>query len=394
MKPDLQVSSRHSLKVFACPPDYSPTRFFNRYCKQYVAPIYYMHLSEIGRYTHVNAIQLWGWTFDQLADELAIKKDAHDFGGYVAQRKEGTIPCASSRVSEVFKSAYLRVLDALWSAKLLDDASFRALSSVVCPVDFSFWNIGVIERPAWWPQASTGKERLESSDEWRQTSDIALRDIEGRHLIFAAGPCSSPDEELQSIRFSLVPFGYRISGPRLPTPERIADLLDPPTWSVDVMNRKQLSFFEVPLSEWEASRQEGLRIGDVMLLPLLARINSTNINCWQYWRGTSPLMFPTELLAQGTASVEESGWHLEHDGRRTFSGFDWTRGPMQRLRFQFNDCGQFATADRTWLEGALAEHKLKLGFVLSHEYRIRKSEYADDHEESTFAKLINFSSLI
>ena len=66
---------------------------------------------------------------------------------------------------------------------------------------------------------------------------------------------------------------------------------------------------------------------------------------------------------------------------------------MQRLRFQFNDCGQFATADRTWLEAALAAYKLKLGFVLSHEYRIRKSEYSD-HEELTFAKLINFNSLI
>lgn len=393
MKPNPQVSSKHSLKVFACPPDYSPTRFFNRYCKQYVAPIYHMHLSEIGRSTNINAIQLWGWTFDQLADELVIKKDAHDFGSYVAQRKEGTIPCASSRVSEVFKSAYLRVLEALWSAKLLDDASFRALSAIVCPVDFSFWNIGVIERPGWWPQASTGKEGLKSSDEWQQTSDIALRDIDGRQLIFAAGPCSSTDEELQSARFSLVPFAYRVSGPRLPTPERIAELLDLPTWSVDVMQAKPLSLFEVPLSEWEPSRQEGVRIGDLMLLPLLARIDSTNINCWQYWRGTSPLMFPTELLAQGTAALGESGWHLERDGQRAFSGYDWTQGPMQRLRFQFNDCGQFATADRTWLEATLAEHKLKLGFVLSHEYRIRKSEYSD-HEESTFAKLINFSSLI
>jgi hypothetical protein len=394
MKPDPQVSSRDSLKVFACPPDYSPTRFFNRYCKQYVAPIYHMHLSEIGRHTHVNAIQLWGWTFDQLADELAMKKDTHDFGSYVAQRKEGTIPCASSRVSEVFKSAYLRVIEGLWSAKLLDDASFRALSAIVCPVDFSFWDIGVIERPAWWPQGSTVKKGLKPSDEWDQTSDIALRDLDGRHLIFASGPCSSPDEELQSVRFSLTPFGYRVSGPRLPPPERIAEVLDRPTWTVDVLQAKRLSFFEVPLPEWESSRQEGLRIGDLMLLPLLARIDSTNINCWQYWRGTNPLIFPTELLAQGTAAVEDSGWHLERDGQRVFSGYDWTQGPMQRLRFQFNDCGRFATADRKWLEGALAKHKLKLGFVLSHEYRIRKSEYADEHEESTFAKLINFSSLI
>ena len=78
-----------------------------------------MHRAKSDGPTNINAIQLWGWTFDQLADELAINKDANDFGSYVAQRKEGTIPCASSRVSEVFKSAYLRVLEALWSASPL-----------------------------------------------------------------------------------------------------------------------------------------------------------------------------------------------------------------------------------------------------------------------------------
>jgi hypothetical protein len=393
MNPDPQVSSKHSLEVFACPSDYSPTRFFTRYCKQYVAPIYHMHLSEIGRTKGTDIIQLWGWTFDRLADKLAIKRDADDFGGYVAQRKDGTIPCASSRVSEVYKSAYLRVLEALWSANLLDDATYRALSTIVCPVDFSFWDIGVIERPGWWPQASTKMEGLESKDEWQRTSELASRDIDGKQLIFAAGPCSAPDDELQSIRFSLVPFGYKVTGSRLPTPERIAELLYRPTWSVDVMQNKRLSFFEVPLSKWESSGQEGIRIGDLLLVPLLARIESTNINCWQYWRGMSPLMFPTAPLARGTVAVGPKEWSLEADSKRVFSGYNWTQGPLQRLRFNFNDAGQFASADPTWLEAALNERGFKLAFVLSHEYRIRKSEYSD-HDESTFAKLLHFSSLI
>lgn len=51
MNSTANVSSRHSIEVFACPSDYKPTRFFTRYCKQYVAPIYHMHLSEIARTT-------------------------------------------------------------------------------------------------------------------------------------------------------------------------------------------------------------------------------------------------------------------------------------------------------------------------------------------------------
>jgi len=391
---DHQAPSSHSLEVFACPSDYAPSRFFARYNKSFVPPIYHKNLSDIGRSTNIDVIRLWGWTFDRLGERLGIRRDAQEFGSYVSDRRDGSIPCAASTVSEVFKSAYLRVLEALASTNLIDEASLRELSAIVCPLDLSFWKIGVYERPQWWPRISQSKENLQSSKEWEGTSELALKTLDGGDLIFAEGPITSEKDDLQSISFSLIPFGYQVVGKRLPTPERIYGLLNRPVWSLDSMHPKILSIFDARLPEWTPDGQEGIGVGDLLIVPLLARIDSTNINCWQYWRGMNPLVFPAVHLAKdGAAAVDDYTWSLTDQGRSVFSGFNWTNGPIRRLRFQFGECGQFAICDRAWLEAFLGKNNLDLGFALKQEYRIRKSEYSE-HDSSSFVKLLNFKQFI
>lgn len=391
---DPRDPSLHSLEVFACPPDYAPTRFFGKYNKSFVAPIYHMNLTEIGRSTNIDVIKLWGWSFDQLADRVGLRRDAQEFGRYVADHREGMIPCAASTVSDVFKSAYLRVLEALSSANMIDEASLRALSAVVCPVDFSFWKIRTKERPGWWPEAPQNKGGLQSSEEWERTSELVLKVLDGTDVIFAEGPLSSEKNDLQSISFSLISFGYRVVGRHLPSAEQVFNLLSRPVWSIDSMHPKALSIFEAPLSEWTADRHEGTHIGDLSMLPLLARIDSTNINCWQYWRGTSPLVFPAAYLAKGAAAeAGDQCWNLVDQGLTVFSGYNWTRGPMRRLGFKYGEYGQFATCNHTWLESFLCKNDLKLGFVLKHSYRIRKSEHTE-YESSSFAKFLNVDQII
>jgi hypothetical protein len=155
-----------------------------------------------------------------------------------------------------------------------------------------------------------------------------------------------------------------------------------------------LSIFDAPLTDWVPDDHEGIRIGDLRLLPLLARVHSTNINCWQYWRGINPLVFPSEPLAQvGNAVMHTRSWSLEDGSRSFFSGFSWINGPMSRLKFRYGEYGQFGIVDPKWLESMLGKFNLKLGFVLRHDYRIRKSEHSE-HETSSFAKLIRIDGII
>jgi hypothetical protein len=386
--------SGHTLEVFACPPDYSPSRFFTKYNKAYVPPIYHSNLTDVARSTSTDVLRLWGWTFDRLSEQTGNRKDAQEFGRYVSDHRDGIIPCGSSLTTEVFKSAYLRVLEALASTKLIDESSHLELSAIVCPLDLSLWQIGSNERPQWWPKASQTTGTLQSSEDWEKTSEIALASASGGSLVFAEGPLGSNEDVLQSSYFTLIPFGYRVTGKQLPLPEQIFRLLQRPTWSLDSLHPKMLSIFDVPLPEWIPDNHEGKEIGDLLLLPLLARIHSININCWQYWRGINPLVFPSVPLARGgRAAMHTRSWSLEDGGRSVYSGFSWINGPMRRLKFRYGEYGQFGTVDRKWLESILDEFDLRLGFVLRHDYRIRKSEHSE-HETSSFAKLLRMDGII
>jgi hypothetical protein len=386
--------SSHTLEVFACPPDYSPSRFFDKYNKAYVPPIYHSNLTDVARSTGTDVLQLWGWTFDRLSEQIGNRKDAQEFGRYVSDHRDGIIPCGSSLTTEVFKSAYLRVLEALASTNLIDESSCSELSAIVCPLDLSLWQIGSNERPQWWPRTYQTAGTLQSSDDWEKTSEIAMTSVNGGSLVFAEGPLVSNNDELQSSNFSLIPFGYRVTGKQLPSPEQIFRLLQRANWSLDSLHPKMLSIFNAPLTEWIPDNHEGIKIGDLLLLPLLARIHSTNINCWQYWRGINPLVFPSEPLARvGSAAMHTRSWSLEDEGRSVFSGFSWINGPMRRLKFRYGEYGQFGIVDNKWLESILGVFNLRLGFVLKHDYRIRKSEYSE-HETSSFAKLLRMDGII
>src|ERR1035437_7431233 len=198
----------HTLEVFACPPDYSPSRFFTKYNKAYVPPIYHSNLTDVARSTSTDVLRLWGWTFDRLSEQTGNRKDAQEFGRYVSDHRDGIIPCGSSLTTEVFKSAYLRVLEALASTKLIDESSHLELSAIVCPLDLSLWQIGSNERPKWWPKASQTTGTLHSSEDWEKTSEIALASASGGSLVFAEGPLYSNEDVLQSSYFTLIPFGY------------------------------------------------------------------------------------------------------------------------------------------------------------------------------------------
>lgn len=66
---------------------------------------------------------------------------------------------------------------------------------------------------------------------------------------------------------------------------------------------------------------------------------------------------------------------------------------MQRLKFRYGQYGQFGIVDHKRLESILHEFDLRLGFVLRHDYRIRKSEHSE-HETSSFAKLLGMDGII
>jgi len=392
---DGKVSEGYS-EVFACPPDYVPTRFFQKYNIGFVPPVYRDSLIAIGRSTRVDIVQLWGWTFDRLADRVGIGTDTHAFSRYTHDHRDGNIICASSRVSEVFKSSYLRVLEALEHARLIDRAVLRALSANVCPIDLSFWKIGFSDRPEWWPAASPKSTTLSSIEGWESTGSLALKIIESGQLLYMQGPFVRLEEDpLQESTFQLIPFAYQVSGPAIPDAAHVAKRLIRASWTINPEEKSALSVFNVPLAEWTAEDQHAFQIGDLTFVPLLAKVNVININCWQCERGLHRPVFPSAyLLGEGRASYDEKSWKYVENEEIPFVGRDWVAGPIDRMaKTEIVQHGQFAEIDCKWLDRILAENSFELAFVQEHTYWTRKNDYSDP-ERSQFFDYLRFVRLI
>lgn len=383
-------------EVFACPPDYVPTRFFQKYNIGFVPPVYRDSLIAIGRSTRVDIVQLWGWTFDRLAEHVGIGTDTHAFSSYTHDHRDGNIMCASSRVSEVFKSSYLRVLEALEHVRLIDRAVLRALSANVCPIDLSFWKIGFSERPEWWPAASPKSTTLSSIEGWESTGSLALKIIESGQLLYMQGPFVRLDEDpLQQSTFRLIPFAYQISGPAIPDAAEVARRLMRASWVIDPEAKSALSVFDVALDQWTEQDQRAFQIGDLRVVPLVAKTNTINTNCWQCERGLHRPAFPsTYLLGEGRASYDERSWKYVENEKELFVGRDWVAGPNDRMaKTEVVQHGQFAEIDCKWLDGILAENSFELAFIQEHTYWTRKNDHSDP-EKSQFFNYLNLKQII
>lgn len=383
-------------EVFACPPDYVPTRFFQKYNIGFVPPVYRDSLIAIRRTIGLDVVQLWGWTFDRLTERVGSGTDTHAFSSYTHDHRDGNIMCASSRVSEVFKSSYLRTLEALEHARLIDRAVLRALSANVCPIDLSFWKIGFSGLPEWWPAASQQSKPLSSIEGWERTGALALKIIEGGQLFYMQGPFVRLEEDpLQQSTFRLIPFAYQISGPAIPGAVQVARGVLRASWTINPEEKSALSVFDVPLDQWTEEDQRAFQVGDLSVVPLVANVNTINTNCWQCERGLHRPVFPsTYLIGEGRASYDERSWKYVEGEEELFVGRDWVAGPIGRMgKTEVVQHGQFATIDRKWLDRILAENSFELGFVQEHTYWVRKNDYSD-YEKSQFFDYLNLRRII
>jgi hypothetical protein len=390
MKSGSEGAPEPSLEVFSCPSDYAPSYFFTRYSGAFLAPIFRESLAALGRSKGIDAIQLWGWTFDNLSEKIGINRDVNQISRYAQDHREGHIMGSSTRVSEVYKSSYLRVLEALHASGKINRSQLFEFSAKICPVDLSLWNIGFSQRPDWWPSARPRGAGVNAVEAWEATAILALQEDAGARLFYAAGVFAEGNENsLQKSAFRLTPFAYKVVGGKIPEAARVEKLLKSASWSVDPEANSALSALNAPLSGWSADQQHGFRIGDLLVLPLAARVQTTNINSWQCARELLPPVLPSAyLVGEGEVERDENSWRYLEDGVPLFTGQDWLDGPIDRIKDSgFIRHGQFAFADRNWLDRLLAEKECKLAFVQEHIYLVRKDEYSEPETSHFFAYL-------
>jgi len=362
-----------------------------------VPPYFAATAEEISDKTGVDFMQLWGWESERLMTLLGIPEELGEVSTYIHRPgSKGNLPGASSNVSEVFKSAFLRCLAWFHFQQLLPEAYFLDYSLKVCPIDLSLWDIASGTVPDWWPRAISGPSEISTLPEWDECSRLSELRICGRQLLAAEGAVI-PARLLTRSHFSLLPFAYRIRGPVDNVCEKLHHRLGRCAWVQSPLEHHLLAAVDGPSYRgWIPLHESSTTISGVELQPLVAGMRLLNINSWQYWRILHEPFFPTPYLWANDSSVghDENSWFYETGGKRVFEGRDWQIGSLERTDDrEYALTGQYAVCDPDWLKGFLDEKGFRLAHVLRVTVRQRKYEH-EDPKEFDGCRLLNLSSVV
>jgi len=300
--------------------DHRATDFFEKYVQSFVPPWYSLIALELTGATGKDFRHPWSWAFDQLMNETSTPYTLGVVPSYCADQRGDSLPGATSRVSEVYKSSFVRTIQWFAEQGWLDRRRATEYALSICPVDFSLWSIAAAAIPSWWPRSAEDAARtdLTSLSGYAECEHlINIRD--NGDLLFGAEGAMIPHVErtMISSSFQLLPFAYKVQGPSLPDAKVVAAFLRQNFWQKDPTSPEPLSIFVSSFDGWIPHKSKLVRINDLVVVPLLSRIESININIWNSCRGAHRPFFPAPtLIAGGAPGCDSESWFYQVDGDR------------------------------------------------------------------------------
>lgn len=395
----MQPDQYSDLNAFAnCPSSYTPPLFFSRYLRAFLPPYFADTAERIGKQSNVDFTQLWGWESARLMACEGISEVVGDVGNYASGSYHNYLNGATSMIAEVYRSAFLRTVAWFRLSGLIDRNDYIEYSLKMCPVDPSIWEIESQSAPSWWPRVSSSSPDIETLPEWDQCEGLLGKEFGGGRLVAAEGAViPSLDRPLTASEFTLLPMGYSVEGPETPEASQVFHALRGCVWLKFPQSERPLVIFDgKDMRGWIPLHDSKDSIADLTVRPLVGRVRSLNINQWHPWHGCHPPFFPSVNLAtpNGRPCKDSTSWFYETEGQKVFWGHDWKIGSLERSsKGQYMLHGQYAIAERKWLELRLDDQGLRLGHILRISIQHRKNEYDEPQIFHSF-KYIGMSNLI
>src|SRR3989339_886017 len=196
---------------------YKPKDFFEKYIKTILAPIYHDRANEIEEKTGIPFMKLWSYNAEEIAKIESIELNPNNYF-YGHSKNDKFLIGFSTKVSEIYRSAFLRVLYSI--KKLIPYNFYLEYSLATLPIDFSFWRIDSNRMPGYWPKFKNAKtsdttKKDISLIKFETSIDTLIKHKENNFVIIGASGAICPGtgwDESPLHSFSLIGFAYRVVG--------------------------------------------------------------------------------------------------------------------------------------------------------------------------------------
>jgi hypothetical protein len=383
-------------------PSYEPNDFFNKYINTILAPFYLNKAQEIEGKTRKPFIKIWAYNAEMLAkkENIELNSDLYFYGRH---KNDKFLIGFSTKVSEIYRSAFLRVLHNFYIEKLISPNLYLEYSFVTLPVDLSFWNILPNRVPEWWPKLigfedDDKKEKI-ATIQLEEPIENIIRYNKNNKIVLTTEGAIRPTggwRENPKHSFSLIGFGYKVVGSDFPSPEEVVKeiLHSPQTLLMATKTKYPISFLKnSPLFDIFT---DPIPIKGLIVFPLITRNIDLTITLWQYFRNKNQSFNIVNELRSGLSiSIKYNRWAYEDQNNNEVVIFkDWLEGLQERYEFKMPiPQGHYVLIDYDFLIKKLKEFELRLGYILKTTFRTKKYSHDEVQKIDNF-KFLNVSKII
>jgi hypothetical protein len=374
--------------------DGQPTEFFLQNAKEYVGYWSWEKRTQPGR----KFVREWSASASAILAQQSVPMNPGDFREYQVQNKN-ILWGMASQLSDVYDSAYLRTVDKYGRHGLIGEEMWRGYCLSTCPIDLSYWAVGLRGAPEWWPhaQAMTTDKMIAISYE-SQVEDLLNR-ANDRVILFMEGPLKPEQgwsDGTLNTAVTLTAFAYYSKGRATPTAHELLEfLLDEPSL-IQIPGRGDDLGGLRNFNSLVPAHEEPRRLGDAIVVPLVFRVRNLAGMNWQWFRKYQPVLLTGQDISDDTViGSDGDSWMQLNSSHEVATYYDWAEGLRDRVNCsEFLPYGRVLDAPREGLKNWLDSRGLRLAHAYKVEYRYKEYSWSDEYKPIVQERVLGLSNLI
>ncbi len=325
----LQNSLRHSGEA---PRDFSPDTFFTKNVATFLPP-YYDYLAGLIEKREMIAFRRhWAYEWKGLVEETSVKlTDRSLYFWYGSTSNKERVYSTDTKLSEVYRSAFLRALAWAVSTDRLEVEDALENVAEACPINLELWRVKPAPKPDWFPRAEEPPGNIDTvpAQVWRQVEEMWKRQLHNPSEWMVARASGIVLDSATVYDLEIYGMFQKSHGPGEPRLESV------PEWCRDELQLSaqltgHLHFSGTILQQ--KNRHWVKAFGDWSFAPAAASLNVSPMVSWQYWRTYRRVWLPTPFLGATRLSFScgDESVSVYEGGEVIAYWFDWTDGLTER----------------------------------------------------------------
>jgi len=369
----------------------NPEKFQQR-ISQFLSPGYWNIAENISKKTGYNFILNWALESEEIEKKLNYSPDVQKLGIFHGYKHQDQLSGMSTKMSEIYRSAYLRVLEKCFKSGNISEKNFLELAYMTLPIDLSLWNINSERAPYWWPKFDetdwVNENNIdEVNDRLFLKIEKKLKEKNETALLAIDGAINSPNgwsgRLTSSIR--IIGFAFLENYENNFIESEIAKfVINMPSLNVILPEEKPFRFLD-SYENFLDHPSPFFVFNGITGFHLTSYMRIFPVCLWQWYRfyNGPPLGLSSELMENISIKNKDGRWRYFKGDSVIAECHDWLEGLHERVKNnEIIPYGRFIQVSSEFLSEYLEEKGVNLGYAVEITHNIQKYS----HEEPKYLK--------